>query len=77
MLGATQPFTDVPYFWTHHYGLDLRYTGYAGSWDEVRIDGRLANQDFTARYFRAGVLVAAASVGRDRENLAIEAALQR
>ncbi|MNF40776.1 Rhodocoxin reductase [compost metagenome] len=77
MLGATQPFTDVPFFWTHHYGLDLRYTGYAGSWDEVRIDGRLANQDFTARYFRAGVLVAAASVGRDRENLAIEAALQR
>jgi hypothetical protein len=29
MLGAHRPFTDVPFFWTHHYGLDLRYTGHA------------------------------------------------
>ncbi|RJG08868.1 pyridine nucleotide-disulfide oxidoreductase [Pseudomonas cavernicola] len=76
MLGAGQVFTDVPYFWTHHYGLDLRYTGYAGGWDEVRIDGTLSKQDFTARFFRAGILVAAASVGRDLENLSIEATLQ-
>ncbi|MBG4687998.1 FAD-dependent oxidoreductase [Pseudomonas aeruginosa] len=76
MLGAAQAFTDVPYFWTHHYGLDLRYSGYAHGWDEVRIDGTLTQRDFTARYFRAGVLVAAASVGRDLENLTIEAALQ-
>ncbi|MNB77572.1 3-phenylpropionate/cinnamic acid dioxygenase ferredoxin--NAD(+) reductase component [Pseudomonas fluorescens] len=76
MLGAGQPFMDVPYFWTHHYGLDLRYTGYAGGWDEIRIDGTLSKQDFTARYFRAGTLVAAASVGRDLENLSIETTLQ-
>ncbi|MBO3274073.1 FAD-dependent oxidoreductase [Pseudomonas schmalbachii] len=76
MLGVGQAFTDVPFFWTHHYGLDLRYTGYAHGWDEVRIDGTLAKRDFTARYFRAGTLVAAASVGRDLENLAIEATLQ-
>nr|WP_166568986.1 FAD-dependent oxidoreductase [Pseudomonas sp. R5(2019)]NBA95485.1 FAD-dependent oxidoreductase [Pseudomonas sp. R5(2019)] len=76
MLGAGQAFTDVPFFWTHHYGLDLRYTGYAGGWDKVRIDGTLSKQDFTARFFRAGILVAAASVGRDLENLSIEATLQ-
>jgi NADPH-dependent 2,4-dienoyl-CoA reductase/sulfur reductase-like enzyme/nitrite reductase/ring-hydroxylating ferredoxin subunit len=76
MLGAGQAFTDVPFFWTHHYGLDLRYTGYAGGWDDVQIDGTLSGQNFTARYFRAGVLVAAASVGRDLENLSIEAMLQ-
>ncbi|MCY1352250.1 3-phenylpropionate/cinnamic acid dioxygenase ferredoxin--NAD(+) reductase component [compost metagenome] len=76
MLGAGRAFTDVPYFWTHHYGLDIRYTGYAHGWDEVRIDGALAQRDFTARYFRAGALVAAASVGRDLENLTIEATLQ-
>lgn len=76
MLGAGQAFTDVPFFWTHHYGLDIRYTGYAGGWDEVRIDGTLSKQDFTARFFRAGILVAAASVGRDLENLSVEATLQ-
>jgi apoptosis-inducing factor 3 len=72
MLGAEQPFTDVPFFWTHQYDLELRYTGHAKDWDEVRNDGALANGDYTARFFRAGRLVAAASIGRDRENLAIE-----
>lgn len=76
MLGAGQAFTDVPFFWTHHYGLDVRCTGYANGWDEIRIDGVPSRRDFTARYFRAGHLVAATSVGRDLENLSIEAGLQ-
>ncbi|MEO5565897.1 MAG: FAD-dependent oxidoreductase [Luteimonas sp.] len=75
MLGAQLDFTDVPFFWTHQYDLELRYTG-QGTWDEVRIDGSLPDRDFTARYYRKGALVAAASVGRDRENLEIEAQLQ-
>lgn len=76
MLGADRAFTDVPFFWTHQYDLELRYTGH-GAWDEVRIDGSVARQDFTARYFRNGRLVAAASCGRDRENLDIESELSR
>ena len=75
MLGARQPFTDVPFFWTHHFGLDLRYTGHAGEWDEIRTEGDLRARDFIARYFRAGRLVAAASVGRDLQNLVVEAEL--
>ncbi len=74
MLGADQAFTDVPFFWTHQYDLELRYTGH-GAWDDVRIDGSLADRDFTARYYRKGELVAAASAGRDLENLEIEAQL--
>lgn len=74
MLGADRAFTDVPFFWTHQYDLDLRYTGH-GAWDEVRIDGSLPGRDFTARYYRKGELVAAASAGRDFENLEIEAQL--
>jgi NADPH-dependent 2,4-dienoyl-CoA reductase/sulfur reductase-like enzyme/nitrite reductase/ring-hydroxylating ferredoxin subunit len=75
MLGAGQAFTDVPYFWTHHYGHDLRVTGHAAGWDEIRIDGDPATHDFIARYFRGGKLVAAASLGRDLENLSVEAEL--
>jgi NADPH-dependent 2,4-dienoyl-CoA reductase/sulfur reductase-like enzyme/nitrite reductase/ring-hydroxylating ferredoxin subunit len=74
MLGADRAFADVPFFWTHHYDLELRFTGH-GAWDEARIDGSLADHDFTVRYFRNGRLVAAASAGRDRENLEIEAQL--
>ena len=74
MLGADRAFADVPFFWTHQYDLELRYTG-QGAWDEVRIDGSLPDRDFTARYYRKGELVAAASAGRDLENLEIEAQL--
>lgn len=76
LLGAAQAFADVPFFWTHHYGFELRHTGIGTGWDEVRLDGELEARDFTARYYRGGRLVAAASAGRDRENLAIEAELQ-
>jgi hypothetical protein len=74
MLGANRAFTDVPFFWTHQYDLELRYSGH-GAWDDVRIDGSLPDRDFTARYYRKGELVAAASAGRDLENLEIEAQL--
>jgi NADPH-dependent 2,4-dienoyl-CoA reductase/sulfur reductase-like enzyme/nitrite reductase/ring-hydroxylating ferredoxin subunit len=77
LLGADEAFADVPFFWTHHQGLDLRFCGYAGKWDEVKIDGDLQAKEFTARYYRGGKLVAGASLGRDHENLEIEAQLGR
>lgn len=77
MLGDVQPFTDVPFFWTHHQGVDLRCTGVARGWDVIRIDGKPSRLDFTARYYRKDQLIAAASVGRDIENLRIEAGLRR
>jgi NAD(P)H-nitrite reductase large subunit/nitrite reductase/ring-hydroxylating ferredoxin subunit len=71
MLGAERAFDEVPFFWTHHHGLDLRVCGYLDGWDEVRIDGDLQQHDFIARYFRDGRLVAAASLGRDRALLEV------
>jgi NADPH-dependent 2,4-dienoyl-CoA reductase/sulfur reductase-like enzyme len=76
LLGSGHAFTDVPFFWTNHYGLDIRCTGVTLGWDEVRIDGSLPDRDFTARYYHAGSLIAAVSVGRDLENLSAEAQLQ-
>jgi len=75
LLGEAQPFTDVPFFWTHQYDLELRWSGIGAGWDELRIDGNLAARDATLRYFRGGLLVAAATLGRDRESLSIEAEL--
>ncbi len=77
MLGSETVFDVVPFFWTHHYGLDLRHVGIADGWDETRLDGDPAAHDCTVRYLRKGQLVAAATIGRDRENLDIEATLQR
>jgi len=77
MLGYQHAFDDVPFFWSHHYDLDIRYVGHAIGWDEVRLEGSIEARDCTARYFRKGTLLAAASIGRDLENLAIEAELRR
>lgn len=72
MLGLRQRFDAVPFFWTEQYGVAVRYVGHAGDWDEVAVDGSLANGEFVVRYFVDGVHRATASVGRDRDNLADE-----
>jgi NADPH-dependent 2,4-dienoyl-CoA reductase/sulfur reductase-like enzyme len=77
MLGDTASLTDPPFFWSMHYGTAIRYVGHAADWDEARIDGSLEAHDATVRYLKAGRLLAAASVGRDRENLEIGVSLRR
>lgn len=77
MLGQEHPFDDVPFFWSHHYDLDIRHVGHAAGWDEIRVDGSLVTRDYIARYFHQGTLLAAASIGRDLENLQVEAQLHR
>lgn len=42
MLGSEEPFTMVPFFWTKHLDLSIRYVGHAEKWDEVRAEGDLA-----------------------------------
>jgi NADPH-dependent 2,4-dienoyl-CoA reductase/sulfur reductase-like enzyme len=71
MLGETARLTDPPFFWSMHYGTAIRYVGHAADWDEARIDGSLEARDATVRYLKSGRLLAAASIGRDRENLEV------
>lgn len=77
ILGADAPYDEVPFFWTQQFDMSLRYCGHGTGWEEVKIDGDLDGLDFTARYYRAGELIAAASVGRDLENLQIEEELRQ
>lgn len=77
MLGEQSELTDPPFFWSLHYGTAIRYVGHAADWDEARVDGSLDAGDATVRYLKAGRLLAAASVGRDRENLEIGVSLRR
>jgi NADPH-dependent 2,4-dienoyl-CoA reductase/sulfur reductase-like enzyme/nitrite reductase/ring-hydroxylating ferredoxin subunit len=76
MLGEDAPFTSAPFFWSVHYDHTIRYVGYAPRFDRAEIDGSLDDADFTARYFLGGRLMAAASLGRDRESLEIHAELE-
>jgi apoptosis-inducing factor 3 len=77
MLGAAQPFEAVPFFWTKHFDLAIRYVGHAEEWDEVFTDGSVADRDFLLRYRRAGRDIAVATVGRDFASLEAEQTMMR
>jgi apoptosis-inducing factor 3 len=76
MLGLSQPYDAVPFFWTEQFGLQLRYVGHAAAWDEVRIDGDVASGEFVARYYQGGAHRASAGLGRDLDMLEDERRLE-
>lgn len=76
MLGARLPMTSAPFFWSAHYDLSVRYVGHAPDANDTEIEGAIADGDATVRFKHAGQLCAAATIGRDRQNLEIEAALE-
>ena len=77
MLGAALAFHVPPFFWTHHYGTDIRYVGHGRGWTTLEVEGSPADGDCLVRYFKDGALVAAAAIGRDQALLEIEAAMSR
>lgn len=74
MLGARKPFRDVPFFWSAHHDVTIRYVGHAPGWDEIAVDGDIAARDCLVRYRKAGRTLAAATIGRDAA--ALEQALR-
>ncbi len=77
MLGRRERFDTVPYFWSQHYDVTIRYVGHAERWDAVEIQGKLDARDWSVTYLRGARKLAVASVSRDRENLAAEVQLER
>jgi NADPH-dependent 2,4-dienoyl-CoA reductase/sulfur reductase-like enzyme len=77
MLGQRRPFSEIPFFWSQHYDVQINYVGHVENWDELRIEGSIAARDCLVRYYRAGKILAAASISRDLENLTVEVALER
>jgi apoptosis-inducing factor 3 len=77
MVGLGVPFRDVPFFWSQHYDVRLAYVGHATAQDVIELTGSLPDRDATVVYRRAGKVLAVVTIGRDRQSLAIEAALER
>src|SRR5262245_59801372 len=77
ILGAREPFAIPPFFWSNHFDLHIHYVGHAGSGDDASVSGDLKAKHASVIFRSDGKLSGVASVGRDRENLKAEAALER
>ena len=77
MLGESTEYADAPFFWSAHYDVQINYVGHAEGFDEIVVDGDIDARNCTVRYKKQGQLRAAASIGRDVENLRIELELER
>ncbi len=76
MLGQRVRCDAVPFFWSQHYDTPINYVGHASSWDNIRIDGRLDDQDCAVTFFRAGRKLAVATIGRDLVSLDAETEME-
>jgi apoptosis-inducing factor 3 len=76
MLGRRERFEAVPFFWSQHYDVAIKYVGHAERWDTVKIDGSLDGQDGSVTYTLGGRRLAVATVSRDRESLTAEVQLE-
>jgi apoptosis-inducing factor 3 len=76
MLGRRERFDAVPFFWSQHYDVTIRYVGHAERWDAVKIDGSVDAQDCAVSYTSGGRTLAVATIARDRDNLAAELQLE-
>ncbi|MGE5156637.1 MAG: FAD-dependent oxidoreductase [Gemmatimonas sp.] len=77
MLGRRERYEAVPFFWSQHYDVPINYVGHAEGWDEIKVDGSVADKDCLLQYKRQGRVLAVASIYRDLANLQAELAMER
>jgi NADPH-dependent 2,4-dienoyl-CoA reductase/sulfur reductase-like enzyme len=64
LLGASAPYTGLPYFWSEQYGLQVQLAGSRADGDAVTVvHGSIDDRSFVATYERDGRLVAVLGVG--------------
>lgn len=77
ILGRGLPYREVPFFWSQHYDVRINYVGHAEGWDEVVVDGSIADRDATIQLVQGGATRAVVTVARDRASLLSEVAMER
>ena len=77
MLGRRERFDAVPFFWSQHYDVAIKYIGHAEKWDSIKIDGSLDARDCSVSYMVGGRRQALVTISRDRDSLSVEAGWER
>jgi NADPH-dependent 2,4-dienoyl-CoA reductase/sulfur reductase-like enzyme len=77
LLGRSERFDAVPFFWTEQYDVSIAYVGHAEAWDRIAIDGQIDARDCTLSYLREGRTLAVVTVHRDLASLRAELEMER
>jgi NADPH-dependent 2,4-dienoyl-CoA reductase/sulfur reductase-like enzyme len=77
ILGKTEAFDAVPFFWSQHYDVPINYVGHAEKWDAIEVEGDIAGKDCLVRYKLKGKTMAAASIYRDVASLEAEVVMEQ
>ena len=72
MLGRRERFDAVPFFWSHHYDVNIKYVGHAERWDAVKIQGSLDARDASISFMRDGKRLAFATLTSGPQSLEAE-----
>jgi 3-phenylpropionate/trans-cinnamate dioxygenase ferredoxin reductase component len=62
LLGATDPYDRIPYFYSDQYDVGMEYTGHASASDRLVVRGNLADRQFVAFWLADGRVVAGMNV---------------
>jgi 3-phenylpropionate/trans-cinnamate dioxygenase ferredoxin reductase subunit len=62
MAGTGDAYSEVPWFWSDQYDLNVQYAGAGLAWDEIVVRGALGEPPFSVFYLAAGRLIAAAGI---------------
>lgn len=78
MMGKSEPFKYVPFFWTRIFDNSIAYIGHSTDWDEVHMKGEVnaEKQNFIAFYLKNGKIEAASSLGRGRNIMVLAEAMR-
>jgi 3-phenylpropionate/trans-cinnamate dioxygenase ferredoxin reductase component len=67
MAGGSEPYAELPWFWSDQYDVNLQTAGVPERWDEVVWRGRAEDGRFTLFYLDRGIPVGGATVNNARD----------
>ncbi len=67
MLGSSEPFSEIPFFWTRQHEMSLCYLGWAAAYDRIVFRGALGKEGFLAGFYEKDMLRAVASLRRSTD----------
>jgi NADPH-dependent 2,4-dienoyl-CoA reductase/sulfur reductase-like enzyme/nitrite reductase/ring-hydroxylating ferredoxin subunit len=77
MLGKSETFASVPFFWSQHYDVAISYLGHAESWDRAEVVGSILTRDCIVAFHKGDRIDAIATIYRDGDRLDLETLLER